>query len=507
MDTPPVPKPRSAFLPNNDLKKPVPMPRTKAPINQDRVSATNILRSLSSVSKQITEDVAHKVSSSAKTANEKLEKSLFDGSKFAKGTLEKTINTSRAVRDSVTKSVIEGTKTAGLKLRMSKKTENNEYVDNQRCTSMPAVDVSFFDNIQFHSPLLEQKRYRNDDNNPGQNKIIPLQLNSSHLDDLSLFSSNSDSNADTVSNFSHDSKESEFTDASFNNINDGTYDTPKPSRANSFISVRSAPEVPERRKKREIAIEVMKQNSLYENWTLPHPSPSSSKTVTEETPRPSKSTIYEFDPLTNSTSSTQKYEGTSNELLLLESFLIGDTYGTIISTDNGSEEAEYDFGESDYFNPPTPPERFDSLLPEEASSRTGSSTTADHEKRTNWYDSAIEVPTENEMKAPNSMMQRFSCILKLDNVLYKSSKQAVQKVEVVQQPPLNNLPVPYYSGVLNKVVSGVVEDLFKNTQSRYCLLSDQKLSCYTDPTTSVIKETYLLENIYCVQIVLPLSSR
>ncbi|CAH2103627.1 unnamed protein product [Euphydryas editha] len=505
MDTPPVPKPRSAFLPNKDVKTPIPLPRTKAPVNQDRVSASNILRSLGSVSKQITEDVAQKVSSSAKTANEKFEKSLIDSSKFAKGTLEKTINTSRAVRDSVTKSVIEGTKTAGLKLRMSKKSECNEDVESQRCTSMPAVDVSFFDNIQFHSPLLEQKRYRNDNDSVDQNKVIPLQLNSSPLDDLSLFSSNSDSNADTVSNFSHDSKESEYTDASFNNVHENTYDTPRPSRTNSIVSVRSAPEVPGRRKKRESAIEVMRQNSLYENWTLPHPSPSSTKTAIEETVRPSKSTIYEFDPLTSNSISTQKYEGVSNELLLLESFLIGDTYGTIISTDSGNEEAVYDFEESDYFNPPTPPERFDSLFPEEASSKTVPSAIGGRERTSNWYDSESTVPTENETKAPNSMMQRFSNMLKLDSVLYKSTKTTVQKVEVVQRPPLNNLPVPHYSGILNKLVSGVVEDLFKNSQSRYCVLSDQKLTCYTDPTTSVVKETYLLENIYCLQIVLPLS--
>lgn len=77
----------------------------------------------------------------------------------------------------------------------------------------------------------------------------------------------------------------------------------------------------------------------------------------------------------------------------------------------------------------------------------------------------------------------------------------------MERPPLSTLPVNYYSGLLTKIVSGVVEDLFKNSQSRYCVLSDQKLMCYSDPTNSVLKEAYSLESIYSLQIVLPLSSR
>lgn len=511
MDTPPVPKPRSAFPPQNDvLKRPVPLPRTKPPVNHDRVSASNLFRSIGTVSKQITEDVAQKVSNSAKSANEKIERSIIDGSRFAKGTLEKTLTTSKAVRDSVAKSVLEGTKSAGLKLRMSKKSEHSEGEESQRCVSMPAVDLSFFDNIQFHSPLLEQRRYKDSEDPQHLNKMPALQLNASHLDDLSLFSSNSDSNTDTVSNFSHDSRENEQADSSLNIEMEMTYDTPKPSRANSVVSIRSAPEIPERRKKRESVMEVMRQNSLYENWTLPHPSPSSSKPEVEAIPRPSKSTIYEFDPLNNNVTSTKKYEGVSNELLLLESFLIGDTYGTIISTDSGNDEVVYDFSETDYFNPPTPPERFDSLYPNENSDKVIPQVEA-HEKETNanWYvsENPAQVSNVDEIKTSSSMMQKFSNILKFDNVLNKSNRQSIQKVEIVQRPALNTLPVAHYCGMLNKVVSGVVEDLFKNSQSRYCILSDQKLMCYSDPTNSLLKEAYTLDNIQSIQVVLPLSSR
>ncbi|CAK1588482.1 unnamed protein product [Parnassius mnemosyne] len=502
MDTPPVPKPRSAFMPQTEgVKRPVPLPRTKVPISNDRVTASDILRSISSVSKQITEDVALKVSSSAKTANEKLEKSIIDGSRFAKGTLEKTFTTSRAVRDTVAKSVIEGTRSAGLKLRRSKRNENVTDADSQRCVSMPVVDVSLFDNIQFHSPLLEQKRFNIEGDN-SQNNLPSLHLNASYLDDLSLFSSNSDSNPDTISNFSCDSKDQENNDLGTSiDCEPTTYDTPKPSRQNSIISIASTPDVPERRKKRESAVELMRQNSLYENWTLP--SQKSNKSCNETMERASKSTIFEFDPL-NTTKAVTKYEGVSNELLLLESFLIGDTYGTIISTD--STEDNFDISESEYFNPPTPPERSDSLFPNESTEAATATAEPEKDANSNWYVSNVaenKVMSE-ETKTPNSVIQRFSNMLKLDGK--KTYKQQAQKVEVVERPTVNNLTVLYYSGILTKIVSGVVEDLFKNSQSRYCILSDQKLLCYTDPTNSILKEAYTLDSINSLQIVLPLSS-
>lgn len=494
-----MPKPRSAFPAQNDpLKRPVPLPRTKVPSNE-RVTASDILRSISTVSKQITEDVAIKVTNSAKTANEKIEKSIQDGSKFAKGTLEKTLTTSRAVRDSVTKSVIEGTRTAGMKLRRSRKPECGEE-ESQRCMSMPVVDVSLFDNIQFHSPLLDQKKYKNEADSLQNNHDIPsLNLNASHLDDLSLFSSNSDSNTDTVSNFSHDSRDNERGSSLTLENEQLTYDTPKSSRANSIVSVKSAPDIPERRKKRE-SIEFMRQNSLYENWILPN-----QPNKTTEIERPSKSTIFEFDPLNTSTA-PPRYEGLSNELLLLESFLIGDTYGTIISTDSNEDSFE-DFGESDYFNPPTPPERTDSLFPETESETKSAITIPDKDRNSNWFITETETKVIDDTKPSNSYMQKFSHMLKLDNVLHKTPKPIIQKVDQVERPLINNLPVPYFSGTLTRIVSGVVEDLFKNSQSRYCVLSDQKLMCYTDPTNSVLKEVYTLDNIYSLQIVLPLSSR
>uniref|UniRef100_A0A2A4JJ61 PH domain-containing protein n=1 Tax=Heliothis virescens TaxID=7102 RepID=A0A2A4JJ61_HELVI len=518
MDLPPVPKPRSAFLPPAEpLTRPVPVPRTKLPQPSDRVTASDIFKSITTVSKQLSDDVALKVSNSAKTANEKLERSIQDGSKFAKDTLEKTLTTSRAVRNSVTKSVIEGTRTAGLRLRRTKKPDSLDETDPQRCVSMPAVDVSLFENLQFNSPLLEQKRFHNDGVGAQNIQDHPnMHLNTSNFDDLSLFSSNSD-NTDSVSSFSYDmSRELEQNVSSLTLESEQmTYDIPKPSRTNSIVSsmsstsIGSSPDIPERRKKRETAsLEVIKNNSMYENWTLPFQSSTRTKTPTKEDltniepKKASKSTIYEFDPLQSSTS-TQKYDGVSNELLLLESFLIGDTYGTIVASDN--TEDSFEFYESEYFNPPTPPERTDSLFNDTKPTKLN---VVDKDRNSNWFvttDADTKSLAEDDTKPTNSVMQKFSHMLKFEK-LNKSSKPVPQKIEYVERPPVNTLPVPYFSGMLTRIVSGVVEDLFKNSLTRYCVLSDQKLMCYSDPTNSILKEAYTLDNIYSVQIVLPLSS-
>lgn len=481
---PPVPKPRSTFVAAPEpSKRPVPLPRSRVPPSTpERVTATDIFRSLGSVSKQISEDVAQKVQSSAKSANEKLEKSIIDGSKFARGTLEKTISTSRAMRDSVTKSVIETTKTASMRLRRSKKTSSCASEDDaQRCVSMPVVDVSMFDSIQFHSPMMDLKKYKN-------NELASLNLNSSNFDEESIFSSASESNPDTVSNYSYDSRDNETNLPSLCPEDHMTYDTPRNSRANSVVGVPL--EIPERRKKRESNLDVMRQNSLYENWILPgEPQLPTPQRVTN-------STIYEFDPL--NTSSMPKYDGISNERLL-ESFLVGDTYGTLVCTDNSDDHFEENhFGESNYFNPPTPPERSDSLFPEHSPSIGENSKV----NNSNWFINKEDpIPAEDTSKVNSSVMQKFSSMLKLDSRNKLTGKQCLPKVETVERPPINSL-VPYYSGVLQRIVAGP-----RGGGSRYCVLSDMKLNCYVDPTGSVLKETYTLESVYSVQVVLPLSSR
>lgn len=484
MDLPPVPKPRTG-IPGKEsgataIQPPVPLPRTKVPANStdNKVSVFNSIKN----------DVSKAIS---------------------KGTLEKTLTKSRAVRDTITKSVIEEATKATMRLRRPKKVDPSEVNEAQRCVSLPAADITLFNNLQFHSPMLEQKSHKNTYSEEGSSKFLPLNLNNDNLDDISLFSSNSDSNTDYASSFGHDTDCNQSTSS----FGDFMYDTPMVSRTNSIVSTISLPVVPQLHEKKEQPMELMRQNTLYENWTLPmNSSPKNKLPQKEPDPsllisRPSFSTIYEFDPLALTASSTPRYEGMSNELLLLESFLTADTYGTIVATDHHIDNFE-DYGETDYYNPPTPPERFDSLTGE-GKSEGGAPEVEVRESCSNWYVGAESEKNNNieEDTKQNSMMTRFSRRLRLDSMLNKPVKPVVKlEVNVVARPPINTFPVAYYSGTLYKS-TGMADDLFRNTQSRYCVLSDRKIICYSDPTNGVLKEAYHLDAFYALQIVLPLSSR
>lgn len=481
MDNIPVPKPRS-IAPGRNIEAPKPLPRNLVPVLDkiENASASDILGTISTKSKQFTEGVAAKISNSAK------------------GTLEKTKTTSRAVRDTVTKSVIEGT-TAGMKLLMHKKNETtNKTLQEQRCASMPEGGVNLFENISFISPL--QKRYISEHQRfDGEDTMCFTKFN-----DLSLDSSNSDSNTDSLSEI----------DPSLLGIgvdqNNMTYDTPRFSRTSSITSSISIPEVPETKK--NLGSIKNRRNISYENYQLPtvlfEPGVAPGPAVVEGRPRPSHSTICEFDPLHTCPTSLSN-NGISNELLLLESFLIRNTYGTAVSIDNSEDILEY--VESDYFNPPSPPERFDSLVEMDQQDTAAAAPT---QRQSNWYvteGGKDDVPAMVEVKRTNSMMQKFSRKLKLNNVLHKAKVEVKlndSEIKVVERPPISDLPAPYFSGTIMKTVApGLVEELFKSGQSRYCVLSEQKLACYSDPTNGIVKEIYHLNTICCVQVVLPLSFR
>lgn len=481
METPPIPKPRSK-VPVEAAVPPTPTPRLLAPVKENADNPANtsdILTNLGTKSKQFTEGVAAKISHSAK------------------GTLEKTKTTSRAVRDSVTKSVMEGT-AAGMKLLRPKRSEvTNAKTETARSVSMPVVEMNLFENISFMSPL--QKKNMNYYKQMEDGEPVCLHLDQA-LDDCSVFSDKSATNTDY--------SDSDFQMQMGSELDLTIYDTPQSSRASSVANSYSAPDIPEK-KKIDINIEKNRRNSSYENFQLPTVvagvGATPKITPPENKPRPSQSTIYEFDPLNVSTGS-HKYKGVSNELLLLESFLIGDTYNTLVAVDNDEEILEY--VENDYFNPPSPPERFDSLADTEHQS---SANTVPTEGNSSWYVSADgkdNKTAETEVKRSNSMMQKFSRKLKLDRTLPRHVKTDVPDVCVVEKPSINTLPAPYFSGnVIKTVTTHLVEDLFKTSQLRFCVLSDQKLMCYSDPTNAIIKEVHDLNTISCVQVVLPLSSR
>lgn len=473
MDPPPVPKPRTVLTQTEETRKtPIPLPRTKLPTitDNERVTAADILQSISTASKQFTEDVALKVQSSAKSANDRIEKSISDGTRLAKETFEKTLTTSRAVRDSVTRSLIEGTKSAGLRLRKSKSNSNNNK-DKQRYLSLPVHDLTLFENIQFNSPLIDHSK------NVGEENSSNVSINS-HSDDVSLYSTNSTFNEETSSNVSYESQEND--QYLYENSAQGTYDMPRGTITSTTSDRNSEHEVTIRPKK-----------LAYENWSIVH-EPIENGEWSNETARVSKSTIYEFDPL-NKTAS--KYEGVSNELLLLQSFLVGDMYGTI--TNETDEEVEV-------AKPPTPPERLDSLEPS-----YNLITVSQEPGNTNWFDNQTELqeskPIQEATKPNMSVKKKVTNILKFD-VLNKSNKQTEPKLNTVERPSIH-APTIFFKGSLIRIVSGVAGELLvKNTHARYCLLTDSKLMCYMDCNHSTLKDEFTFESISSLQMVLPLSS-
>lgn len=478
MDNPPVPKPRSlAPSQNRSEETPTPLPRHLVPPKEkvDSAGASDILSTISTKSKQFTEGVATKISNSAK------------------GTLEKTKTTSRAVRDTVTKSVIEGT-TAGIKLLKAKKNDTAITKEQtQRSTSMPDGDVNLFENISFISPL--QRRNMSDLREIDDREPACLHQNNTDIDYLSRFSSNSDNYSDSINSIDSSILQCLGVDLS-------TYDTPRGSRTNSVASTNSFPEAPERKR----SLEKIRRNTSYENYQLPNylALPKGPvKLSPEPRVRPSDSTICEFDPL-NDTITCPKLKGISNELLLLESYLIRDAFGTVVAIDNGEDCLEY--VENDYFNPPSPPERFDSLVELD---RQDIAAAVVNESLSSWYVKEDEIESKTagaEVKRSDSMRQILSWKNKLESVLHKS-KSNEPELSVVERPPISDWPAPYFSGNIMKSVTPGLEELFKTSQSRYCVLSEQKFVCYSDPTNAIVKEIHHLNSICCVQVVLPLSSR
>lgn len=485
MDSPPVPKPRTIPYNEESNKTPVPLPRTKLPNtnNTEKVVNSDLFQRISSASKQLGEDLASKVQISAKTANEKIEKSISGSTRRAKETFEKTLSASKVVQSSVTKSLIEGTKNANSWLRRNRNsTTSIDESDAQRCASMPVQDIKLFENIQFHSPLIDTKKYKHQDDlsNMNANTIS---------DNASISSNNSICYVDTSSIVSSTSQENGSIFLDIDNSNLDIYDTPKTASSNTVPDI-----------KNDSMSNVLirkKQNPAYDNWSISGESeifqPSDHIRSTAN-----KSTIFEFDPLNTSSSN---FEGISNELLLLQSFLVGDMYGTITSRNSMEDCGEYS-GDLQFFDLPTPPERSDSLQQEDNS-------ISEEVGNTTWFtDSEKNEKTDTESSKPNlSYKKKVSNILKLD-VLSKSDKLNLKNLQIVERPRVGLVPTIFYKGFLSRPVSGVTgEFLMKNAQLRYCILNDQKLSCFGDSNHTILKEEYSFESICSLQMVLPLLSR
>ncbi|XP_055683346.1 uncharacterized protein LOC129790114 [Lutzomyia longipalpis] len=124
-------------------------------------------------------------------------------------------------------------------------------------------------------------------------------------------------------------------------------------------------------------------------------------------------------------------------------------------------------------------------------------------------DKAPKPPAPGTLPGNPSMMSRFQNVFQKSkkNLLRKSSFKAKKDVATV----LEMIPKPgivprgtRYDGYLIRLPSGtgVVKDILKEFQSRYVILHEQKFSTFLDASAKTPKETFPLDHVTTIQIVL-----
>ncbi|RZB94391.1 RhoGAP and/or PH domain containing protein [Asbolus verrucosus] len=148
----------------------------------------------------------------------------------------------------------------------------------------------------------------------------------------------------------------------------------------------------------------------------------------------------------------------------------------------------------EFITPPTPPIRFDSLPEEEQQPQPS----APREKsRSHWF-TATETIKENAAES-----KKFGWLKHFKEALEKAPdvvKGVRNKDAVVQRPELEVKSFVHKKGMLYKVQSGPVEDLFGEYSGRWCVLQNTNLVCYADSTGDSIKEHFTAASILSIQI-------
>lgn len=203
--------------------------------------------------------------------------------------------------------------------------------------------------------------------------------------------------------------------------------------------------------------------------------------------RPSRSTILEFDPLFNA-SSSQTVLDTNDAHMLNEMFQV-DLYGTNTNFQPNYDELSLS-GESetaeDFLNPPTPPQRSDSLLDE---------VTAETTKKTTWY---AEENVEVKHRA-SSFFSKLNDVLKKVPESARNIRAGLQKDKFLDRPSLNSRTMYQHKGILFRVSSKSVEDLFGEFHFRWLVLSGGTMTFYADNACENAKEFISLDTIISVQ--------
>ncbi|KAK4876934.1 hypothetical protein RN001_009440 [Aquatica leii] len=509
----PVPAPRTL---HNENKKPVPTPRKLIPIVSEQPLETNKeitkdwepnfntfsrrVRTLSNTSKQITEEIAGMV--------QEKKKAVLEGTRESVRKIKRRFTTAYS------------------------QTAPPEVVEDDRRSESALTNI--FNSISFQSPIPSDNENQSIYSNveiiteydsseesislpPPLHPPPPLREDSIYDQPQSLASGSTNSNSNSSENapiLPHNpgNYESVFPLYPYNSDTDscldltaGTLDNhaslirsesfnyydPVAKTENIYNNVDSTPvlqAVPTELKSEnddisETSTHIDIRNTLYENHTV-RPPPRTKKL----NKRPTESVIVQFDPLTEV--NTSNYTNL-NDLRALEVLLQGDLYGTISNVgtvDNwSSSESEVE----EFLNPPTPPTRFDSLSEESLNVSEKTKSTWFHTDGTN---TKAATSNNNEFKAI-SWFKQVNEVLKKAPEIVKGNKQ---KSNVLMRPMLSMKVVPQ-KGMLYKITSGPVEDLFGEFTSRWCILENANFICYADAWTTNIKENFSMDTILSVQ--------
>lgn len=232
------------------------------------------------------------------------------------------------------------------------------------------------------------------------------------------------------------------------------------------------------------------RNTVYENHeiqlTIPPTRP----------PRPSKSVILLFDPLTRQDSIpiSSDMGPSPNDIKSLEEMLQGDLYGNISNTHTIDDwSISNDSETDDIISPPTPPIRVDSLPEDEQEIEKNN-----QKSKTNWYtqDNQLSKPTLTEPKKSNWFKQVKGVLEKAPDVV----RGIKNRDNDVNRAAISVNMIIQKKGMLYKVQNGPVEDLFGEYSGRWCILENSSLLCYSDNTCQNLKEHFPVQNILSVQL-------
>ncbi|CAH1958962.1 unnamed protein product [Acanthoscelides obtectus] len=228
-------------------------------------------------------------------------------------------------------------------------------------------------------------------------------------------------------------------------------------------------------------------------------------------PRPSKSVIMQFDPLQKPQDSS--LPPNDSHIKMLEEMLQGDLYGTISDVrilEEWSLSDSQSESDAEFISPPTPPLRSDSLPEENAEDCEAVAprepTTPEAKSRTNWFtvetESKQTAATEN--KKQSWLKRHISFKFQVKDVLDKAP-EVVKSLRskdssIVERPAIGGKHLVQKKGMLYKVQSGPVEDLFGEYSGRWCIIEHAKFLCYSDNTCQHLREHFTAQNILSIQL-------